>query len=97
MIQGDLHQRINDTGVTRLHAHRAEMIRLEDIVPGFRILRLLPPKISHRRLRIGDPGVDLYFFISGVNTDQPALFHGHHLGRPRVLFRHRRMPALCAQ
>ena len=85
MVADDLVQRIIDRQVPRLFEHGREMICLQDVVPGFRILRLFPAEIAHRRGGIGDAGIIGHVMRFIVDAAHVAAGHGNDSRMLRIL------------
>ena len=73
MIADDPRERIVKRALLLLHTHGSEGVRLEDSLPGLSVLRLAPSQLADRRLRVGDPRVNLDALIPVINSLQLSL------------------------
>ncbi len=85
MIPYDLYQRIIQRYMGRLHTHLRKMIRLKGAFPWFRIFRLCPAQISHRRSGIRNARIDVDLAICRQNPLHITIGRGPHVCVLRIL------------
>ena len=83
-------ERVEDRVVAHLHGHGGKVVAYAHALPALRLLRLAPAQLAHRRLGIGNAGVDLHRLILRVNAGQVALGNRHNRRDPRVCLLHGR-------